>query len=300
MTRPAGSPRVAIRVAGVGLLIAANIALTAFCWFPPRIIRRSPWGDSFEVAAEMLLLAQVVLIALWLAWSDLKAPLRWLIGAVVLAALIVSASRYAAWVSLRSPDPLIGAGVIGGVALLAAHAMLLPLRWLCAWRLTFGGVEPAPARRGRFTTQQWLAWCLALGLPLAATQPASEPAAAAGKIAVMLLFVAPLVASAVPAAFSRRWWLWSLVAVGWTIPAGLVLGEGYWQYLLSRKMGFGGMHRSILWTFAASPALITTAIIANLLLLRALGMGWVNVADAAAGTVGPLRKGTLIGTDSRK
>lgn len=278
MTRPAGSPRVATLAAGAGLLIAANIALTAFCWFPPLIVRRSPWGDSFEVAAQMLFLAQVVLMALWMAWSDLKAPVRWLIGVVVLATLIVTASRYATWVLLRPSDEFIAVGVIGGGVLLAAHAMLLPLRWLCGWRLSFGRVEPALTRRGRFTTRQWLAWCLALGLPLAATQPSGEPAAAAGIVAVMLLFVAPLVASAVPAAYSRCWWLWSLMAVGWTIPAGLALGEGYWQCLLSRGMGFGAMHRSILWTFAASPALITTTIIVNLLLLRALGMQWVSVA----------------------
>jgi hypothetical protein len=279
MTRPAGSPTVATRVAGAGLLIGANIALTAFCWFPPSIIRRSPWDNSFEVAAEMLLLTQMVLIGLWMAWSDLKAPVRWLTSAVVLAALLVSASRYAAWVSLRSADPLIGAGVIGVVVLLAAHAVLLPLRWLCGWRLTFGRAEPAPARRGRFTMQQWLAWCLAIGLPLAATQPASEPAAAAGNIAVMLLLVAPLVASAVPAAFSRRCWLWSLMAVGWTTAAGLALGEAYWQYLLSKGIGFGGMHRRILLTFAAAPALFTMTSISNLLLLRALGMRWVSVAN---------------------
>ena len=237
------------------------------------------------LAAELLFLAQAILMALWLAWSDLKAPLRWLIGVVVLAAMIVSASRYAAWVSLRSSDEFFAVGVIGGIVLLAAHAMLLPLRWLCGWRMTFGRVEPALARRGRFTTQQWLAWCLAIGLPLAAAQPADDPAAAAGAVAVMLLFVAPLVATAVPAAFSRRWWLWTLVAVGWTIPAGLALGEGYWQYLLSRGMGFGGMHRSILWTFAAGPALFTTTIVANLLLLRALGMRWVSVASTAAGVI---------------
>lgn len=285
MARPARSPKAATRVAGVGLLIAANIALTAVCWFPPSIIRRSPWDNSFEVAPQMLLLAQVVLLGLWLAWSDLKAPVRWLIVVVVLAALIVSVSRYESWVSLRTSDEFSAAGVIGGVVLLAAHAMLLPLRWLCGWRLTFGRAETALPRRGRFTTQQWLAWCLAIGLPLAAAQPAGEPAAAVGAVAVLLLFVAPLVASAVPAAFSRRWWLWTLVAVGWTIPAGLALGEGYWQYLLSRGMGFGGMHRLILLTFATSPALITTMFIVNLLLLRALGMRWVSVANAAADTI---------------
>jgi hypothetical protein len=229
----------------------------------------------------MLFLAQVVLMGLWVAWSDLNAPLRWLIGLVVLAVLIVSPSRYAAWVSHRPSDEFIAVGVIGGVVLLASHAMLLPLRWLCGWRLSFGRVEPVLARRGRFTTQQWLAWCLALGLPLAATQPTDEPAAAVGMVAVMLLFVAPLVASAVPAAFSRCWWLWSLTAVGWTIPVGLALGEGYWQYLLSRGMGYGGMHRSILWTFAAAPALVAATIVVNLLLLRALGIRWVSVARAS-------------------
>ena len=298
MKRPASSPTAAARLAGVSLLIAANIALTAFCWFPPWIIRRSPWGSSFEVAVQMLFLAQVVLMGLWVAWSDLNAPLRWLIGAVVLAALIVSPSRYAAWVSHRPSDEFIAVGVIGGIVLLAAHAMFLPLRWLCGWRLTFGHAEPTLARRGRFTTQQWLAWCLAIGLPLAATQPAGEPAAAAGALAVLLLYAAPLVVSAVPAAFSRRWWLWTLVAVGWTIPAGLALGEGYWQYLLSRGMGFGGMHRSILLIFAAAPALVTAAIAANLLLLRALGLRWVSVANVA-GTEGPLPKGTPISTNLR-
>ena len=284
MIRSDRSLIVAVRIPGIGLLIAANIALTAICWIPPSVIRNSRWGDSFEVAAQMLVLAQVVLIALWVAWSDLYGPLRWLVGGGVLAALIASVTNYASWFTLRLPDAFFALGVIGAVVLLAAHAICLPLRWLCGWRLTFGRAEPALARRGRFTTQQWLAWCLAIGLPLAATQPAGEPAAAVGALAVLLLFVAPLVASAVPAAFSRRWWLWSLVAVGWTIPAGLTLGEGYWQYLLSRGMGFGGMHRVILQTFAAAPALVTATIVGNLLLLRALGMRWVSVADAA-GTV---------------
>ena len=88
-------------------------------------------------------------------------------------------------------------------------------------------------------------------------------------------------ASPISAAFSRCWWLWSLTAVGWTIPVGLALGEGYWQYLLSRGMGYGGMHRSILWTFAAAPALVAATIVVNLLLLRALGIRWVSVARAS-------------------
>lgn len=282
MIPPAGSPIIATRIAGITLLIAANIALTTFCWFPPSVVRRSPWGSSFEVVAEMLVLGQVVLLGLWLAWSDLHVAVRWLIGLVVLAALIVSPGRYASWVSRPSPDSFVAVGIIGGIVLLAAHALLLPLRWLCGWRLAFGREIPAVLGRGRFTMQQWLAWCVAIGLPLAATQPAGEPAAAVGAISVMLLFVAPLVASAVPAAFSRRWWLWTLVAVAWTIPAGLALGEGYWQYLLSRGMGFGGMHRLILLTFAAAPALFTATIAGNLLLLRALGMQWVSVAQKAS------------------
>lgn len=274
-----GSQRTKVPIVGLTLLVAANVILTAVCSAPPK----GAWRDGIFVAGELLLATQVLQLALWTAWSDLRAPLRWLIAAAVYSLLILTVDRYATWVSSRGVGSYLEIGIMGGLVLLGVHALVLPLRWLCGWRLSFRDISTSESRRGQFTLQHWFAWCGAIVLPLAvlAARP-SEAASGLLMLIVLLLFVAPLLASALLAAFSRRWWLWSLVAVGWTCPVGWLITEIYWQYLLSKGEGFGGRHEMILLFWLGTPSGLTGAMIVNLLALRALGMRWVSVAESKA------------------
>ena len=133
MARPARSPKVAARIAGVGLLIAANIGLTTVCWMPPAFVRRFLSMDVFAVAGAFLLLTQLILLSLWLAWSDLAALLRWVIAAALLLALFVSATQYGQSRSLGATDAFYDNSLVVAMVLLSAHAALLPLR-VGQWR----------------------------------------------------------------------------------------------------------------------------------------------------------------------
>lgn len=272
-----GSPRSHAPIVGLTLLIAANVVVTVVCLSPPRWA----WRDWIGEAGALLLVAQVLLLAMWLAFSDLHAGFRWPIGIAIFWLLFVAIDRYAGWVAPHRSDNWLEPGIMAAIALLAVHAMALPLRWLCGWRLTFHQAPVLETRRGQFTLQNWFSWCIALVLPLALLSVSpGDTATGAIYLLLMLLFFAPLMASALTAAFSRRWWLWSLVAIGWTVPVGWLIAEVYWQYQLSKGQGYAGYHELILHFWLLKPSGLTAAMLVNLLALRVLGMRWVGAADA--------------------
>jgi hypothetical protein len=274
-------PVLTARAAGLLLLVAANLAVTILT---PTLVRRTIPPDVLNLASLFLLLAQVVVFAVWLAWSDLFVLVRWASGVAVLGTFFLMGNHFAAWMSPGPPGEFYEITLSAAIVLLAAHAVLLPLRWLCGWRLTFRSAQQPPVRRGQFTLQHWFVWCACLVAPLAlfAAFPGQSPAQGPIFLGILLVFVAPLLASALPAAFSRRWWLWSVVAIGWTSPIGLAIAEIYWQYSLTQGLGFAGRHMFLLIFWIGGPSAITAMLLVNLLALRALGLRWVGPPNATA------------------
>jgi hypothetical protein len=110
-----------------------------------------------------------------------------------------------------------------------------------------------------------------------------EPPSSAIGLVVILLYTMPLLAAALPAAFSHRWWLWTPLAVGWTVPIGVAIAELRWQYLCSVGAGLAVFRTQLLLLWVAIPAGFATAFVVNLLLLRALGLRWIGASSAPAG-----------------
>lgn len=274
--------------AGPALLVGINIGLTTFGWVGATSLRASMWGDVLEGCVIVLTISQAILVGLWLAWGDLSALYRWAIVAGSIGIFFLAAKWYLEAAQRGPSDAFIDEGLKIVAFLLAVHAVLLPLRWLGGWRLRFADGLPPPARRGQFTLQHWFVWCVCLVLPLAALSfhHDTHPSDAIG-LGVALVFTMPLLAAALPAAFSRRWWLWSLLAVGWTVPVGWTICESRWYYLCSMGMGIAFYRTQLLLLWVAIPAGLASALVANLLLLRAVGMRWVSVAHTRNTTSEP-------------
>jgi hypothetical protein len=124
---------------------------------------------SGDLAAIFFSLGQLVLLAAWCAWGTGSAVFRWLLAVASLAAVTLLGSYFATRSLGRYSDAFFDLAVFGSILLAGWYAILLPLRWLLGWRLTFDE-EPRGQRRGQFRLKHWLAWTTALGLPLAAAR----------------------------------------------------------------------------------------------------------------------------------
>jgi len=155
--------RGSIRISVLGGLLLANLALTWLVWrqLGPEVLRFS----AFTVPV-----CQAGLLAVWLGLGAGKLPWRLLV-AVLLTLVIGQAMTLGASgqrFSSRSGTPelttFLGLGLIE--LLLVVYALLLPLRQLRGWRLTWdSSAEAAPT--ARFQIADVMIWMIPLSVALA-------------------------------------------------------------------------------------------------------------------------------------
>lgn len=275
---------------GLCVIVLANLAvnLALGCCLRSDDIQWALVLIAMLLIAIGTLLAQTLLVAVWMSFSEGRWLWKWGIPALLLACLATACGLGAGSTGLD----VAGAALPLEVLLCMLVALLIPLRRVRGWRLTTRQ-DAVPGELGRFRIRDLLIWMIVIAVPLAVIRflaaPLSDGNISSGlrTLAVLVLMLLPLLWLALLAALAPREWRQTWLYAAWiplytltAIALGAYFAYPWLEPLVWPRPGwFVLAHTGAL--FIVGPLIVSL----NCLALRRLG--WRLVRPAWSNPVRP-------------